>query len=158
IGPRSPSASAHSSQIVTPRSWSHFTLVSPRRNHSSSAKTERVWTFLVVTSGNPSARSKRIWWPKTESVPVPVRSDFSTPSSRTRDRRSRYCCTVPNLAADRDLPDDRGAGVASHPHRGPLPPHVHPAAPSDRGALGRHVVRREHGAGEPLAEAGVEAP
>jgi len=26
-------------------------------------------------------------------VPVPVRSDFSTPSSRMRVRRSRYCCT-----------------------------------------------------------------
>ena len=52
-GPRSPLSSAHSSQIVTPRSCSHLTLVSPRRNHSSSAKTERVCTFLVVTSGKP---------------------------------------------------------------------------------------------------------
>ena len=29
---------------------------------------------MVVTSGKPSARSKRIWWPKTLRVPVPVRS------------------------------------------------------------------------------------
>ena len=53
--------------------------MSPRRNHSSSAKIERVCTFLVVTSGKPSVRSKRIWWPNTLRVPVPVRSDFSTP-------------------------------------------------------------------------------
>ena len=71
-------------RCVTPRSCSHFTLVSPRRNHSSSAKTARVCTFLVVTSGKPAARSKRIWWPKTLRVPVPVRSPFSTPSSRMR--------------------------------------------------------------------------
>lgn len=35
-GPREPSSRAHSSQIVHPRSCSHFTLLSPRRNHSSS--------------------------------------------------------------------------------------------------------------------------
>ena len=62
--------------MLTPRSCSHLTLVSPRRNHSSSANTERVWTFLVVTSGNPTARSKRIWCPNTLRVPVPVRSSF----------------------------------------------------------------------------------
>ena len=28
-------------------------MVSPRRNHSSSANTDRVCTFLVVTSGKP---------------------------------------------------------------------------------------------------------
>ena len=32
---------------------------------------------MVVSSGKPSARSKRIWWPKTERVPVPVRSVFA---------------------------------------------------------------------------------
>ena len=31
-------------------------------------------TRLVVTSGNPSARSKRICQPNSDSVPVPVRS------------------------------------------------------------------------------------
>ena len=50
---------------------------------------DRVWTFFVVTSGKPSARSKRIWWPNTQRVPVPVRSPFSAPSSRIRWRRSR---------------------------------------------------------------------
>jgi hypothetical protein len=64
-------------------------LVSPRRNHNSSPNTDRVWIFFVVTSGKPSARLNRIWWPKTLSVPVPVRSDFSAPSSRSRWRRSR---------------------------------------------------------------------
>src|SRR3954453_11567315 len=157
MGPRSPSASAHSSQIVTPRSWSHFTLVSPRRNQSSSAKTERVWTFLVVTSGNPLERSNRIWWPKTESVPVPVRSDFSTPSSRTRLRRARDCCTTSNLVAERDLSADRRPGASSHPHRAPHPPHVHAAPAPDGRALRRDVVLGEHRAGEPLAEARVEA-
>src|SRR3954453_7940894 len=155
MGPRSPFWSAHSSQMVTPRSWSHLTLVSPRRNHSSSAKTDRVWTFLVVTSGKPSERSKRIWCPKTESVPVPVRSDFSTPSSRTRVRRSRYCCTGPNLVADGHLSADRRAGVSSPPPRLPHPPHVHPAPAPDRGALGRDVLLRQHRPGQPLAEAGV---
>ena len=46
-------ASAHSSQIVMPRSWSHLTFVSPRMNHSSSPKTDRVCTFLVVTQREP---------------------------------------------------------------------------------------------------------
>ena len=38
-----------------PRSCSHLTLVSPRRNHSSSPNTDRVWIFFVVTSGKPVA-------------------------------------------------------------------------------------------------------
>ena len=33
-------------------------------------------SFLVVITGSPLARSKRICQPKTERVPVPVRSDF----------------------------------------------------------------------------------
>ena len=44
--------------------------------------------FLVVTSGKPCPRSKRIWWPKTDFVPVPVRSALVTPSARMRRRRS----------------------------------------------------------------------
>ena len=48
-------------------------------------------SFLVVTSGKPSARSNRIWWPKMLRVPVPVRSLLATPSSRIRCMRSRYC-------------------------------------------------------------------
>ena len=36
-------------------------------------------SFLVVSSGKPSRRSKRACAPKTESVPVPVRSAFGFP-------------------------------------------------------------------------------
>ena len=84
-------SSAHSSQMLIPRSCSQPTLVAPRRNHSSSPVTERMCSRLVVTAGKPSARSNRIWWPNTLSVPVPVRSLLVVPSSRTRVRRSRYC-------------------------------------------------------------------
>src|SRR4051794_15351886 len=138
-----------------PRSWSHFTLVSPRRNHSSSPNTERVWIFLVVTRGKPARRSKRIWWPKTERVPVPVRSPFSTPSSRTRWRRSRYCCTVPTLV-ERHGSGDRRSRVATDPDLAVDGLHVHPAGPAERGALGGDVRRRQPGAGEPLPDARVE--
>ena len=37
-------------------------------------------TFFVVTSGKPSARSKRIWYPNVLTVPVPVRSLLGAPS------------------------------------------------------------------------------
>ncbi len=47
-------------------------------------------SFLVVTSGNPSLKSKRIWWPNTDRVPVPVRSVFSTPCSNTWRMKSSY--------------------------------------------------------------------
>src|SRR5215213_1190644 len=95
-----------------PRSCSHFTLVSPRMNHNSSPNTDRVCTFLVVTSGKPAARSKRIWCPKTLRVPVPVRSPFSTPSSRTRRTSSRYCCTGSPYS-----PRPRRAGSGAGPPR-----------------------------------------
>ena len=35
--------------------------VEPWRNHRSSWMTERMWIDFVVTTGNPAARSKRIW-------------------------------------------------------------------------------------------------
>ena len=56
-GPRSPFASAHSSQIVTPFSRSQAVLLSPRRNHSSSTATDLKCTRFVVISGNPAERS-----------------------------------------------------------------------------------------------------
>src|SRR5690606_29565905 len=96
------------------RSWSHFTLVSPLRNHSSSANTDRVCTFFVVTRGKPAARSKRAWWPKTLSVPVPVRSVFSTPSSRMRRTRSRYACTRTFLRVERHRAVDLAVGLQQH--------------------------------------------
>lgn len=47
--------------------------------------------FLVVTMGKPSLRSKRIWYPKTLSVPVPVRSFFRLPLDSTCFSNSWYC-------------------------------------------------------------------
>ena len=47
-------------------------------------------TFLVVTSGKPSLRSKRIWWPNTLRVPVPVRSVLATPVLYTWRMKSSY--------------------------------------------------------------------
>src|SRR5699024_1053294 len=94
MGPRSPSGPAHSSQMDTPRSCSQRASESPRRNQSSSMKMLRVWSFLVVTRGNPLDRSKRIWCPNTDSVPVPVRSDFLMPCSRTWRMSCSYCCMM----------------------------------------------------------------
>jgi hypothetical protein len=45
---------------------------------------------LVVSSGNFSARSKRICTPNLERVPVPVRSPRRTPVAITSRTRSRY--------------------------------------------------------------------
>src|SRR5215469_3259071 len=90
-GPSPPCSSAHSSQIVTPCSCSQATLVSPRRNHNSSYTSDGRWIFLVVTSGKPVPRSKRICCANSASVPVPVRSALCTPSARMRPISSRYC-------------------------------------------------------------------
>ncbi len=65
-------------------------LRSPRRNQNSSSATPRMNTRLVVISGKPALRSKRIWWPNTDRVPVPVRSDFGVPCSMTWRSRSSY--------------------------------------------------------------------
>ena len=88
-GPSSPFASAHSFQMRTPFACSERTFVSPRRNQSSSSTTDFRWMLLVVTSGKPSVRSNRSCAPKTESVPVPVRSPLRAPWSRMCRRRSR---------------------------------------------------------------------
>src|SRR5262249_37147600 len=72
---------------------------SPRRNQSSSTATDLKWIFLVVTSGKPPERSKRIWYPKTLVVPVPVRSLFGIPWSRTCRTNSSYCAIRPKIAA-----------------------------------------------------------
>ena len=47
--------------MLTPTFCSERTLVSPRRNHSSSWMIDLVCSFLVVSSGNPSPSGKRIW-------------------------------------------------------------------------------------------------
>ena len=51
-------------------------LVLPDRNHSNSWITDLRCTSLVVSKGNPSCRSSRIWCPNFDKVPVPVRSVF----------------------------------------------------------------------------------
>lgn len=94
-GPRSPFSSAHSSQIVTPRSCNQRTFVEPRRNHRSSTTTDLKCTRLVVIRGKESRRSKRICRPKTPTVPVPVRSWRCAPASKaslfsSRISRSRF--------------------------------------------------------------------
>ena len=48
------------------------------------------WTFLVMTSGKPAFSGKRICAPKTENVPVPVRSALGFPCSKTCRSKSRY--------------------------------------------------------------------
>src|SRR5687768_5814195 len=90
IGPRSPFSSAHSFEMETPFSLRYWILVSPRKNHSSSWMMDFKWHFFVVISGKPSDKSKRIWYPNMESVPVPVRSDFLCPCSSTCCMSSRY--------------------------------------------------------------------
>src|SRR3569832_2084785 len=46
--------------------------------------------FFVVTRGKPSIRSKRIWYPKTLRVPVPVRSVLGVPCVYTWRMKSSY--------------------------------------------------------------------
>ncbi len=77
--------------MVTPFSCSQPMFESPRRNQSSSTAIDLKCTFLVVISGKPSLIEKRIWWPNTLRVPVPVRSDLATPFAITCFRRSSYC-------------------------------------------------------------------
>ncbi len=53
-----------------------------------------VCSFFVVTNGKPAFKLKRIWSPKTLSVPVPVLSSFFIPSVKIRSQRSRYVFIV----------------------------------------------------------------
>src|SRR3569832_2507183 len=46
--------------------------------------------FSVVTRGKPSFRSKRICWPNTLRVPVPVRSVLGVPCVYTWRMKSSY--------------------------------------------------------------------
>ena len=73
-------------------------LVEPWRNQISSCAIAPKATFLVVTRGNPSLRSNRIWRPNTLSASIfaPVerstaRVGFRVPWVRTSRKSSRYC-------------------------------------------------------------------
>src|SRR5574341_1276373 len=94
-------------------------LVSPFRNHSSSWMMDLRCTFLVVSSGNPALRSKRSCAPKTESVPVPVRSFLRAPCSSTWRIRSRYwrIVTASRPGAPVLLFDFERVGLLQHPLR-----------------------------------------
>jgi hypothetical protein len=54
-------------------------------------KIARVWSFLVVSKGNPFDKSNLNCRPKTERVPVPVLSVLDAPVSRMSSMRLRYC-------------------------------------------------------------------
>src|SRR5690606_25660473 len=90
-GPKFPFSSAHSSQILTPFSFKYWIFVSPFKNQINSCRIERRCSFFVVTNGKPSFKLKRIWYPNTLRVPVPVRSVLSTPFSYTCLSKSSYC-------------------------------------------------------------------
>ena len=119
-GPRSPFSSAHSSQMVTPCSRSQRVLVSPRRNHSSSTMIERRWSFLVVSSGKPSANwfgASTPWVPK-RAASCGRTADCCLPrsvwSSRPCARRG-HC--MPG-ASRSSCP--RSASTCAHKHMPPL--------------------------------------
>ena len=64
--------------------------VSPFRNHSNSWMIERKCSFFVVSTGKVSPTGNRACAPKTDSVPVPVRSPLARPSLKTSRNKSRY--------------------------------------------------------------------
>ena len=57
-----------------------------------------MWSFLVVNDGKFSRKSNRVCAPKIDNVPVPVRSAFGWPRSRTSRRRSWYWRTLEIIA------------------------------------------------------------
>src|SRR5687768_4248276 len=139
--------------MVTPWSRSQPTLLSPRRNHSSSTAIERKWTFLVVTRGNRSDRSYRSRSPKRLTVPVPVRSSFGVPCSRIRRRRSSYWVSMgaPSTARGYGWAPTRCA-ARPHPHHRP----VGPRQTSLRGLVGEPA--RDRGGPAPAVGRAARAP
>src|SRR4051794_8790229 len=107
--------------MVTPWSRSQATLLSPRRNHSSSTAIDLKCTFFVVTSGNRSERSYRSRSPNRLTVPVPVRSSLGVPCSRMRRSRSSYWVSIGPLGAPSTRPRVRPARDANQ-HRTPPAP------------------------------------
>src|SRR5688572_27501079 len=104
--------------MVTPWSRSQATLLSPRRNHSSSTAIDLKCTFFVVTSGKVSDRSYRSRSPKRLTVPVPVRSCFGVPCSRIRRRRSSYWVSIGAATCPRLRPGTDGREAPGAPATG----------------------------------------
>src|SRR6056300_417365 len=82
-------------QMLQPLSTKYLMLVSPFKNHFSSVIIVLTAIFFVVSRGNPLHIQCVICLPNTEMVPVPVRSDFSTPFCRMSINRAWYCVSNP---------------------------------------------------------------
>src|ERR1700742_3818730 len=78
---------------------------------------ERRCSFLVVSTGKCSRNENRFCGPKTEYVPVPVRSSLNLPSSRTSRSSTRYW-VMAKFYAERESTREV-SGVPPPP--GPLP-------------------------------------
>src|SRR6056300_194375 len=76
--------------MLHPLSTKYLMLVSPFKNHFNSVIIVLTAIFFVVSRGNPSHIQCLICLPNTEMVPVPVRSDFSTPFCRMSINRDWY--------------------------------------------------------------------
>ena len=72
----------------------YLIFVSPCKNHNNSLLIKPNATRFVVKSGNPFCKSKRIWYPNTLFVPVPVRSVLIVPSSKIFLSKSLYCFVI----------------------------------------------------------------
>src|SRR4051794_12631670 len=159
--------------MVTPLFRSQPTLLSPRRNQSSSTAIERKCTFFVVTRGKRSDRSYRNRSPKRLTVPVPVRSCLGVPCSRMRRRRSSYWVSMGAVSSGSEDAPCTARAYGWAPTRGRARPHL-PHGPTDRrhpglrpdvrsgrtrrpGEVARQVAWTGDGDGVELQPAGHEA-
>ena len=93
-------ASAHSSQMLTPRSCSQRTLVSPRRNQSSSRTIDLICSFLVVSSGKPCGQVEAdLAAEHAQRAGAGAVALRRTPLARMSASRSRYCRSAYRLVA-----------------------------------------------------------
>lgn len=92
------------SQMRTFFSCRTFASVLPLMNHSNSSAMPRKKTFLVVRSGNVwFRRLKRIWPPKTDTVPTPVRSSLCLPRKKRfgfDERVQNFCFLIGQTIGD----------------------------------------------------------
>src|SRR5687768_9174187 len=96
-------------------------------------------TFFVVTSGKPSFRSKRIWWPKTLRVPVPVRSVLGVPCVCTWRMKSSYCERMGRSAGAVMRASEFSAGLCLTPRKSRLAP----AFRSSEGRSGSRLAQED---------------